>query len=635
MNKLRRLLKSEVFLMLALLLVAIIFSNTVTLLISTALVGYFFSLRISRTYFLTTISSTVLGSLVITAAAGVIAILLWALHVSLSLHLILLMACLGAILWCAYDKGALVLTQRADYCDLIALLVVASYVLLTLVGLSHVAPQGKLNPRVYLLQSVTNGIDDISHLMMYQDTVLADKGLLLGSVDKSLVGKESNASYPKLSHTIAAMFHGKIEAKKTNIVFAYAITKFVVFGLTIYVLCRIVLERVTPKLDKLILSALSLPILGFMVIFLINVFVEEGFFSIWPVLLYSPLVLLILGGPAQRKSRLNFLIAGLMISTVTMSWPIMGLPLYAALALHFLNPLNIKMRWREYVLLSTSLIGLIQISVQFFDKGAPISQSEINAPGGIPLFPLMFVVGLGVISLLISIYEIRKTRNVFLATYVMSALAMTTLIGYINLHATGSIQYFYMKSALLMSIIFCVAALPPFLSSLVGFFKKEVGPRYVSALLAFGTGITLSICIPLLFGAQQIVAYAGSYLLAGERHISNSTSRVVLLDNNNLKNTISVSTDRKIENYYTNALIGGLNSFETCQIAAQPLGITTVEETKKSLLKSCTGEKRVRFLIVDDPTIKNEVSCDDVRSLVHVLDDKSPTVDFAYSDECR
>jgi len=598
--------------------------------------SYVFAQRIPRSFFTTTISSTILGAALITTFAGLLTIVFWLFRFSVELHLIMYLAVFVALLFSLLSRRVSRPVHFFDFRDSIAFITLLLYFLLTIYGIYRQTPQlNNAGVAASIIQSVTYGIDDISHLMMYQSTIEADRGLLLGSKDAGAMAKPSSAGYPKMSHTIAGLIYSQGQPNKVSILFMYASVKFLLFAVAIYVIARSSLEFITGKGSKLLIHAVSIPALMFVTLFLTHIFIEEGFFSIWPLLIYIPLIILFMNHDVSKIRASNLYIVAGMTAIVTMSWPIMGLPLYAALLMSMLKSVR-PWRWSTLWAMVISLLGFTQLYVQFFDKGATISQSEINASGGIPMLPLLLIILSAVTTLFVLLlhkrHEILSTT--FLFSYVASLIGITTLIAYLNVYATSNVQYFYMKSALLMVIIFSVLLIPVYIDMFVKFIINRYSKSFIGIVMGAIISTLIVASIPLAFGAQHIATYSGKYLVSGDRHITKETASELLLSDMQLKDTVLIGADNRLENYYSNALIGGINRFNKCQISAQTLGISSALDTARSVKVGCQGVNSIHIIVIDSEDVINQVSCADISQLIEAFPAKSRDVKVIGNGEC-
>lgn len=591
--------------------------------LTTAWVGYLLAQRIPRDFFTSVLSSIVLGASILLAFAGLFITLLWITNIDLSLHYILYGTLLLATLVTLKFSRLTPPTTLIDSRDGIALATIALYICAVFIGMYRQnADHGSFNLVESIAQTVTYGIDDISHLMMYQDTIEADEGLLLGSQDVQEISKTATAAYPKMSHTLAGLLvHGGQAQGTAPVLLLYTTAKYAMFFTALFVLIRASLEAVRSKKAHLFTYAIAIPLTTFFTFFLTHIFIEEGFFSVWPILLYSPLILLLLKNIASKESDATHLyIAAAMATVVTMSWPIMGLPLYAALFIYIFESWK-RVSWPTLVNVGIiSLLGVSQLYIQYFDKQAAIEQDALNATGGIPTVPTLLIVALILLSLGCAAIDkkVGRTTSSFALSYVLAVAGVTTLIAFINIYSTGTVQYFYIKSAALMCIILSVIITPFYVNTLVKWISSIVADHSVRLMIGAAMSIVIVGTVPLVTGGESLLAYSGKYTLGGVRHTT-TDSVAQLLSSDNKPTTVILNIDKRIDNYYSNAFLGGVNDFNKCQTAVQTIGISTVTDAIRSLKAGCEKTDQLDIIVIDRKSVTNEVECTEVQQLLSTL----------------
>lgn len=608
------------------------------LLIATLLASYFIGIRLPRTFFTTGFSSILLGLTIILALSSVFLTILWitAINVSLPLSLVatLLLATVSFGIWGRqFDT-----TKLIDHKDVASLAVLAIYIALTFAGIVHHNGLSALSsPSKLAFQSITYGIDDISHLMMYQDTLEANAGLLLGSSDDQYVSKDKSASYPKMAHTLIAQFVNPDEPRGVSVGLSYSIGKLLAFALAVLIICRSSLELLSTKTHWLLTVALAVPVLTLVVSLLLHVFIQEGFFSVWPVLVFTPLALLAARSRSfDQTPAAHILVISAALVAITMSWPIMGMPLYLALALWFVA--NPTWEYKKLAALGVSLFGLTQVFVQVLDPDSDGSQSLFNEPGGIPVIPLLLI-GLIAVMSLYSCFRSAKTNafSLFVCTYIVAALAMSGVIAGMNLYDTAAPQYFYYKTTLLICVILAMFAAALLVKPVVESLSQRPENILVKSMVAAALGITIAINLPLLLGGGTNMIYSAKYLLGGERHVLYSSAESVLDSGKSadFEKMVFVSADSTLENYYINAFMGGVNDLNYCQVAVQTLGVASIADTEPGLRQQCGQQTGLIVTIIDDPQHPNQLSCQDLAQVLAALPESVTVRHKATSTQCE
>jgi hypothetical protein len=599
--------------------------------------SYFVGARINRPFFNTKFSSFVFGFIIISAVAGFISALLWIPHLGINLNVILYFTIIGLISITAKINNVGERKKLFDGKDIIAILVILTYLSGSVIGVTSHQGFSISSLSSATIQYATYGGDSLSHIMMYKDTVEANRGLLLGSRDSEYSSKKAFASYPKMSHTIASLIYRYSGKQTTKIVFAYALLFMLVFSLSIYIICRSTLELIDERLGfnkyrYIELAALSIPLFGFLLILPIHNFIEEGFFSIWPILVYSPFLLLWFNNKKslEKIPTLSLIFIGIFTTIITMSWPILGVPIYIAFAVvWFCGKKNIG--WRKYGALMLGSFGGLQFYVQ---KTDPVIGTSISSSGGIMQYPVPLIVATCIAATtVVLIRRPSKDSPIFNQAYVIILSIMLTFIAYLNIRSTGLVQYFYFKSSLIVCIILSILIVP----SLVGILSRLLDKAKLSTLIErsiIGFLLSLSIVLgaTLYFGLQGNVKYTLDYVLSNNRHISMKDSSLLLVSNNLLSRSIVLNLDSQSENFYINGYFSELNNLNSCQASFQSIGIGFTSESIKSIKSSC-GESLEHWslLVVDNPSINNQLSCEDLNKILSSIPNVNLNVKYYYT----
>ena len=604
--------------------------------------SYFVGERIDRPFFNTRLSSSVFGFIGISAIAGFISVLFWIPHVGIKTNAILYVAMLISISVSAKLNNVADRKILCDSKDIIAILVILIYLSGSVAGVVLHQGFSISSLRSATIQYATYGGDSINHIMMYKDTVKADRGLLLGSRDNKYASKKAYASYPKMSHTIASLIYRYNGNQTTKIVFAYAFLFMLVFGLSIYIICRSALELIDEwlghnKLKFLELAALSTPLFGFFLILPIHNFIEEGFFSIWPILVYSPLLLLWFNNakPLEKMPTIGLIFVGIFITIITMSWPILGIPIYIAFVIVWMCG-NKNIGWKNYSALLLGSFGILQLYAQ---KTDPVVGTNISSPGGIMQYPIQLIVATCLVATMVALLRKRdKDSSIFNPTYVIILSAMLPFIAYLNIRSTGVVQYFYFKSSLIVCIILSILIVPlgtDILSRLLD--RAKISTLIERTVIGFALSLSIVLGATLYFGLQKNITYTLGYMLSNSRHLSMKDSPLLLVSDNLLSRSLVLNLDTQSENFYINGYFSELNNLNSCQASFQSIGVGTIPESIESIKSSCSyPSKTWSLIVVDDPSIKNQISCENYNKIVSSVPKINLNLKYYYtSGQCE
>lgn len=599
---------------LALTVMSIVLPHTLLILPASLTAGYILGLRVRRTYFISHLANTVFGFCLILLLCGIVTVAMWTLSIPISAYFSLALSSAAACIIGGLSQAIFAPSKIIDRYDYAALAVILLYFGAMLTGIARTS-----NPdtdiKSALVQIVSHGIDDISHFTMYQDTIEANRGLLLGSKDVDYVKPVKLAVYPKMSHTIAAAFIPEGDISNSAALLSYVISKIVIFSLIIFVLCRSASELLTSKITSPteIIVATSTALAFVMLV--VHVFFQEGFFSVWPIMLIMPLCTLVLiKSDIYSDTRIATLIA-IMTVIVSFSWPVMTFPLYGLIVFILLSR---RVKLRIAIIYLLALAGLIQLGVQFFDKAAQLNDTEISATGGIPIFSLLFISLSFIGSLLISL-KISKPRTTLIFVYVQLVLLLVLLIAVINILKTGTPQYFFYKSALLA----IVTIAPLLISSFARIFSRHIDSRLPADWLRYpllvGSLIVILFASLLGLGLESNIKYSYSYILAGDRKVSSVAAKALVQNiNDESKNFAIINVDNPIESYYSNLVLTATRDYDTpCAESIQALGLGN-EAIARGVHNECLRSKNVLLVVVDDPAQTNVLTCETMGSFVNL-----------------
>jgi hypothetical protein len=308
-----------------------------------------------------------------------------------------------------------------------------------------------------------------------------------------------------------------------------------------------------------------------------------------------------------------------------MSWPLYGLPVGAVLAYLFLKDLMQNKKHLTaffHAHLPTLLIaplGITQIYVQIFDASAPIDSSQINATGGIVGFP--FIVAASISALvLVTFYTNRKLRLATGLWVLMSTILIILVgVGLSNIEKTGTVQYFFIKTAYIYLILAMVLIVGLIANMPVVLFEKRADRSVLTALTAV-VSVTVSIVgvVFMLYAEHGYINYAGGYLLSGRRSISPSALKTQL---DGTMPEIVVSLDSKLETYYLSTTSRSLHRFDYCMGDIY----TYLTSEQSSNLINCVN-KNYELTVIDSQAYANQIDSQKIPTLLNNLSAKRVTV---------
>ncbi len=623
------------------LLAGVLFPSLLAFATANVLVCVYVSRRIERSYFNSGVSSFVFGLCLAILTTSLLTTVAWATKVPIAVSIIAPLS-LGVLLALAalLTPRATTLTRKniIDTKDILALGSVLVFCCIVGVGIvrSH---ETRLKLDSFLLINTANGIDDLSHLGMFSDTIRVNRGLLLGSRDADNVSKKDNITYPKMSHVVAASF-----ADATNDTFLpktiagkqgpytqiellrmYAITKILFFGLILYVIARVAAELYShSKLNASEIISGLIPVQLIYFLFVVP-FIQEGFYSIWPIMLFFPLLLLVIRQFVTEKSisNIHLLLYALTAQLFMMTWPIYGLVLYALAAgmcVVYVKPILVHLQKGKpgYIFSSAIvfLVGLAQLYEQFFDtKG--ISTSKINEPGGIMPFEKLIV---PILLVLVFCYlrtnvaqkdnASRKQHamfNLILLMLLCVSTGITIAIGMSNIMASGDVQYFYVKTFYILALVMAVIAVPAIMKYANTFAHQD--DAIVGSLQPIMiSGLACSLVLFPLYQASPFIPYVGGYALGGNRKITVQNAEIakkLLTENDsNSGSSLFIDVDNKHESYYLTTLFRMVDGFNYCTGAIESMVIQNLNSADLSL---CTTNKPITVYVIDDSAKPNQI----------------------------
>lgn len=593
-----------------------------------------------RLWFLKTkVSSAVVGFITLSSIISFIATMAWIADIKVPLEAIFFASYSVALALIVFTKSEDERRKLFDIKDIASGLVVLAYIgLLVFGGVITKIKSQDMNLSTAATQFVSYSVDDISHINMYKDHIEANKGLILGDRDQAYISKSDHLIYPKVAHLIPATFYSSTvlakEMTASRTISSYAIFKVTFFALAIFLLVRssfVLVGRVEDKKRIALLlvgGALGLAvILGF-----VNVFVQEGFFSVWPIFLCLPVLALISRRNIATLSHMQALFVGSSVAMIFMSWPIMALPISLSIMANLLVYMykHKKIPYLKTVLLGSAALGLTQLYAQSLDPAAASNSAQFSTPGGIPPFNLLYfflLIPLSIIGLRYFYKRDRKdgANSSFLvqASFIVFSVGLCLGIGLINLLETGSPQYFYYKSSYITLAILAIFYLPCITDFSLRFVKQSKSILN-SAVLAIIVTLVMGLIMGLGSG-KGYIRYVYLYSLKGERHVSSSAAKVIYAsDDDTNEVSFILDMDSRINNYYNQAYLSALNRYDICHRLVGEVGfVDMLKRADNPMWGNCdsivSGDSKVNLVVEDDVSLGNEVSCEEYRTILNAI----------------
>lgn len=572
----------------------------------------------------------VFGVLLYILSISLTSVTLWLLNISIPLVLISAFSSLLAVGAAAtrQSKNISKTSSLFDSKDVVSLLVVAAFVGLLGVGIIRTA-DNNTSPKTILVQMVAYGVDDLTHQTMVQDTLTANSGLLLGSRSKAAISKVDSIPYPKMAHLVAAVLISLADRtnastpSKTTFLLVYSSIKLILFIVAIYVISRTALElQATAGVSTLALVAVATPLLGFIIFSFVSSLIQEGFFSVWPVLIFLPLSLLLIRDLNKHTETTNTVLLSLCLLILLMSWPLVAVPLCVVIGLLFIHRIIVNpKRPKTYLLIllpaTIALLGASQLYVQLFDKGSGIETSQLNASGGILLFPMLYLVIFTTLAFysILEFYKNKPDRNGLYnrdlsLLFVGSFLGLLLLIGGSNIVSSGTLQYFFIKTAYLFLMVVSLLSFPLVANRLYAYFDNTNENQYTQAVIALVTSTSLVLVSFFAFNMPGVyVKYTAGYFLAGERHVSSQAAREIV----NAKGlTAVIDADSVDLSYFLSTAMRSVNNFDYC--LGDIHSFISNPATDRDL-PACHPNTTLALVIVNDPKLKDQVSDATIKEL--------------------
>lgn len=628
-------------LLLVLVLIGVLMPNPLTFVLGSCLAFYLAGSLFPRSFLKSYLGNLIVGFTIISSTIAFVGILFWLLTINVPLKVlyILTIVIISISSIVAGQKNIKILAKNNLLVDIFTFGVVITIVGVIVFGVFY-SYRGRANIQGIKLQTISYGIDDISHLNMYKDTVEADQGLILGSKNILEVSKKGNAAYPKMSHLIVATYSTQLTNNKSNeeIINSYLIAKITVFILSIAILCLLSFESIVKRSKRTELSSrmsIGSIILLYSIFILIIPFFQEGFFSVWPILIMGPVLICSImdyGNKQREKNSISIIILGLIATTLMMSWPIAAIPAYIAIAILLISDILTARKIDSIIIKKLVLAfifcapGLAQLATQYLDKNAAISTSQISEPGGIIAIPIILVL----LLFMAALYSILKEKISIQATASMMAFLLSSslllgLVAFINQYSTGSLQYFYYKTSQLFLILFIFFVVPSLVSLIFNIAGRVVNESFgrllklliVTTMLA----ILLIFSTLMLFQNSTLITSIVRYSLAGERKITRFSAQnlVTGISNSNLDNSsvkrVYVNQDNPLESYYMTSLQRALSGFDPCIGEIESLIISNASGIEKRQGKACSVSTRVELVVIDEPNKDNILSEDVIQKI--------------------
>jgi len=647
-------------LLLVLVLIGILMPNPLTFITGSYLAFYLAGSLFPRSFLKSYLGNLIVGFTITSSIIAFLGIFFWVLTINIHLKVlyILTIVIISISSVAAAQKYEKNVVKSNLLADLITFGLVITVIGVIFFGVFY-SYRGKADIQSIKLQTISYGIDDISHLNMYKDTVEADQGLILGSRNILNVSKKGNAAYPKMSHLIVATYSTQLTNNKSNeeIINSYLIAKITVFILSIAIICLLSFESIAKKSKRTELSLrmyIGSIILLYSIFILIIPFFQEGFFSVWPILIMGPVLICSIMdyGNKQREkySSISIIILGLTASTLMMSWPIAAIPAYIAIAILLISDISTTRKIDSIIIKKMVLAfifcvpGLAQLATQYLDKNAAISTSQINEPGGIIAIPIILVL----LFFMTSLYSILKEKISIQATTSMMAFLLSSslllgLVAFINQYSTGSLQYFYYKTSqlfLILFIFFVAPSLVALIFNISGRVVNESFGRLLKLLIATTMlAILLIFSTLILFQNSTLITSIVRYSLAGERKITRFSAQNLVsgISSSNLDNTsvkrVYVNQDNPLESYYMTSLQRALTGFDPCIGEIESLIISNASGIEERQGKACSVSTRIELEVIDEPNKDNLLRDDVIRKILDYY--RSNSVNFTVNKLSR
>lgn len=468
--------------------------NMVIAALASLLVSYGYSKIFVRRFLNSLVAGLIFGLIIQMGWIMFVSVLFWVFRISIDLSWLVVIAnFVGLTASYAVSRGyrTSLLTHSGfvDIGDAWALVAVAIFFGAYLFGAITHMDRNRLD--IEVVQMTSNALDDQSHFNLFRDTLLANKGLLIGDRDNPLTGNESGYSpYPRGAHLPAAALadtarSGWADGDRNNTgaydeIKAYLFFKLFYFALLIFMLSRLgaylidelkagnhqkKFSAIQNKLLYLVPIALStLLTFGYLI-----EFIPSGFFSFMPVMFLVSLFLLILSDLSRKytsKSEpLTLFLLAIVASFTFLTWTIVGIVMYVYI-LFVLIKLLLERGFKPavnalLVVAPLLLIGVFQMYIQLFSE---VPSPSVNTPGGIVGYSPFLLAFLLVAACWTFVTQVANTSApLFKASFLLALLFIPVgfLIALANIAVHGSLQYFFIKTMYVpFSVLMLLATTP-------------------------------------------------------------------------------------------------------------------------------------------------------------------------------
>ncbi len=445
------------------------------------------------------------------------------------------------------------LNTLIDRIDVLALLVISLFLMAYVY--SGTRSPGGLTPKIDAVQNTTKALDDQNHFTMFMDTLRANDGLEIGQGSQYQPNSLLSV-YPKGIHTVAGVYaesvrpiwsSGDRNAPGTvDELYVYALLKLVFYLVTIFVLVRFSLEfcqRLTgsKKLSVLAGTAASAICLYIVLLYMTPLFMD-GAFSFVPTFLFSALFILSCYAQPTNTISHKYILLGMMAASATLTWTIVGIPLFMILGLMALQDLLSERKLlslKSVEILApialTALSALVQIYVQI---SGDVAVLNVNTAGGFFTIPLLLPL-LMATFLIVASQKIAPRDQVAQQTLRISLMLLALLfliaagISLQNFNLKGEVQYYFIK---LLYLPFVFSALLS--ASYVSYFiaqssqpndkvsKQDFIQKVLNVIT--GPGSLLVLLLSVLFIAFPPNLGVVDYYMKGHRGVGKHTARVLI-----------------------------------------------------------------------------------------------------------
>lgn len=393
----------------------------------------------------------------------VTSIVLWILHVHASTF-VYGIATLAAVLFALlvqYKKTkSLLSSSKLQFSKVDILIITPALLLTSAFWIRVVLP--KNSDDVAIVQSVTHGMDDATHLGIFGALLRTDGTLLTRPVEKTEMVNAGNASYPMGWHvtmaTLASSVYSFDDKPVSHQMIAYFYAKLfslfsVVFALSVFlfVLYGILKAHLHTIVEKLLFITIAL----FIPFILVLPLYFEGFFSYLPVLVYLLLFASLITNDTKKHAMSTDIIMGLLAAASALTWVLTAPILLAAFALkrrHDVKKIrNLPLSFYYGLAIGTGAL-LAQVRI-LLAANSNVVGTIVNE-GGIanPNHLLLFVALITFVYLLVAkgYSSIAKTLSFVV---IPAALLLLGVMAMVSLNSPVLTYYYYKLQVVLLLLL--------------------------------------------------------------------------------------------------------------------------------------------------------------------------------------